>query len=245
MFVAFECQAVLDVGVAADRRAEDSEPLLGWRERPIPDPHGGVSLALQCGDARRLLACRVPDSRLAAVELDVRVGPQGPLVRRVQLVDPLRGGDDVRVVEIRTDGLPIPQLPLHLCKRGVLSEREQGGHQRISLFSALRLRDAVGSPLPIGPCVRAGSTVELPGVSEERPELWAGMQGSQHCLPGNVIIGTHCIDGQDRCTRVDFSCSSQDSWQCLSASTSAEAVLERQTGSFESQRESLREHPPH
>ena len=64
MFVAFECQAVLDVGVAADRRAEDSEPLLGWRERPIPDPHGGVSLALQCGNARRLLACRVPDSRL-------------------------------------------------------------------------------------------------------------------------------------------------------------------------------------
>ena len=71
------------------------------------------------------------------------------------------------------------------------------------------------------------------------------MQGSQHCLPGNVIIGTHCVDGQDRCPRVDFSCSSQDSWQCLSASTSAEAVLERQTGSFESQRESLREHPPH
>ncbi|CAE7193208.1 unnamed protein product, partial [Symbiodinium sp. KB8] len=51
MFVAFECQAVLDVGVAADRRAEDSEPLLGWRERPIPDPHGGASLALQCGNA--------------------------------------------------------------------------------------------------------------------------------------------------------------------------------------------------
>ena len=62
MFVAFECQAVLDVGVAADRRAEDSEPLLGWRERPIPDPHGGASLALQCGNARWLLACRVPSS---------------------------------------------------------------------------------------------------------------------------------------------------------------------------------------
>ena len=46
MFVAFECQAVLDVGVAADRRAEDSEPLLGWRERSnTPTPtcfHAGI-----------------------------------------------------------------------------------------------------------------------------------------------------------------------------------------------------------
>ena len=36
----------MDVGVAAERRAKNSEPLLGWRERPIADPCGGVSLAL-------------------------------------------------------------------------------------------------------------------------------------------------------------------------------------------------------
>ena len=59
------------------------------------------------------------------------------------------------------------------------------------------------------------------------------MQGRQHCLPRNVIIGAHC--------GVDFSCSPEDAWQSLSASTSAEAVLVRQAGSLESQREGLRE----
>ena len=46
MLSASEVQALLDVGVAAERRAKNSEPLLGWRERPIADPCGGVSLAL-------------------------------------------------------------------------------------------------------------------------------------------------------------------------------------------------------
>ena len=199
-------------------------PYLGRRERPIPNPQGGVSLPPQRFNAWWLLACRVPNSRFAAVELDVHVGPQCELVRSVQLIDPLRGGDDIGVVEVRKDGLPVPQLPLHLFKRRVLSQREQGGHQRISLFTA------VGSPLPISPCVGAGGTVELPSVWEERLELRAGMQGRQHCLPRNVIIGAHCVHGQDCCTRVDFSCSPEDAWQSLSASTSAEAVLVRQAG---------------
>ena len=79
MLFAFECQALLDVGVTAERRAENTEPLLGRRERPIPNPHGGVSLAPQRCNARWLLACRVPNSRFAAVELDAHVGSQCPL----------------------------------------------------------------------------------------------------------------------------------------------------------------------
>ena len=58
MLLPFECQALLDVGVTAERRAENTEPLLGRRERPIPNPHGGVSLAPQRCNARWLLACR-------------------------------------------------------------------------------------------------------------------------------------------------------------------------------------------
>ena len=245
MLRALEGQALLDVGVAAKRRAENGEPLMGWRERPISDPDGVVGFALLRCKSRWLLACRVPHSRFATVELDARVGPQCLRICQVQLVDALGGGDDVRVVEIRKDGLPIPQLPLHLFKRGVLSKREQGGHQRISLFSALTLHDAVGSPLPISPCVGTGGPVELPSVREERPELWAGMQSRKHCLPRNMIIGANRVDGQNCCTRVDFSCSPEDAWQRLSARTSAEAVLVRQARRLQSQREGLRERPPY
>ena len=97
---------------------------------------------MQSCNARLLLACRT------TVELDARMGPQCPLERHMQLVDPLRGGDDIRVVEIRKDGFPVPQLPLHLF-RGV-ERASTGEHQRVSLFSAILrppLARCCGKPL--------------------------------------------------------------------------------------------------
>ena len=63
MLLALEGQALLDVGVAAKRRAENGEPLMGWRERPISDPDGVVGFALAALQVP--VAPRLPRSTLA------------------------------------------------------------------------------------------------------------------------------------------------------------------------------------
>ena len=95
-------------------RALQSATLAGLSDRDQRDELQGTS--------------SIPAARFGAIELHPRVSPQSKPVGRIKLTHPFQRGDDVCVVQTRRDGLTVPELGLHLLKRGLLGKGIQCGH---------------------------------------------------------------------------------------------------------------------
>ena len=75
--------------------------------------------------------------------------------------------------------------------------------------------------------IAAGLPVEEVCERQQAGQRFVGAQGPQHAGTGDVVVRTHAIYAQYRCSRVGFRCGPQRPDQRLRASARAERVLKR------------------
>ena len=109
------------------------------RQGPVANPNAVVWGPANGGELRGLFASGVPEACFARVELHSCVGPHGLSNRVMQLLHALRQRDDVDVVQECKNRLAIPQKALNPVQRRLDCQGEQGGHEGVALFPALRL----------------------------------------------------------------------------------------------------------
>ena len=141
--------------------------------------------------------CSTPDAEFAGV------GPHpGVLLDRrghrfVRLLGALSCRAHVEVVEVGDHKVVGMQVARAFDEPVVLAQGEKRRHQRVALFSAFPLGNAVGGTAVVGPEVLRGLPVEGPHEGEQSLQLGRGVELAEHCSPLDVVVGAGAVEGQD------------------------------------------------
>ena len=93
--------------------------------------------------------------------------------------------------------LPRSELLLYSLQGGSPTQREQGWHERVALFSAFGLSDGVCFAGCIMPHVLGGFGVEKPDEWQALVGIRHGVEASQHTVSGDGVVCPDAIDRGD------------------------------------------------
>ena len=101
------------------------------------------------------------------------------------------------VVQESKKVLPRSEVLLYSLQGGSLTQREQGWHERVALFSAFGLSDGVCFAGCITPHILGGFGVEKPDEGQALVGIRHGVEASQHTVSGDGVVCPDAIDRED------------------------------------------------
>jgi len=143
----------------AYRRAKYFNAVVLTCEIPFPNWGQGGG-GIEFSDSYRWRSSgRRPTLSLTKIDLDSNVGGYFLSHIIIHSPGPIRGTDDVHIVQIRQQFLPRSEISIGTLKCIVQAQTKEGGHQGIPLFTSLSLMNVTGRIFVICPDIDAAFAV--------------------------------------------------------------------------------------
>ena len=131
--------------------------------------------------------------------------------------------DDVDVVQVRCQQLPVTQVGSRLSERMVLPQYIQGGGKWVTLFDPFPLGDLVVLAKVVPPMVLG--EVAIHGTGERDQLRYMLAKGREHGVARDAIVCSPAIDGNDGGSGIQVDCCAQHAGQGIHAGTRLEGEL--------------------
>ena len=141
----------------------------------------------------------------------------------VQLGCAFGGADDVDVVQVRCQQLPITQVGSRLNECMVLPQCIQGGGKWVTLFDPFPLGDLVVLAKVVPPMILGGVPIHGTGERDQLRDMLA--KGREHGVARDAIVCSPAIDGYDGGSGIQVDCCAQRAGQGIHAGTRLEGEL--------------------